>query len=163
MYHGLKAKISKSTLSPGAHTYKLSHSATGNTAVVQFVEDSLTGTPVINCVSTTVTQNSAGTLAYVSGIPYYTNDAVLNVAGVLMSNVAGQTYRNTTSPFQIVSGTNTESDSGGAINSQSKTYSQIIPSALLNGGYPKANTGLTANVTLETFQPLISSLNVVFS
>ena len=156
LYHGLKAKISKSTLSPGAHTYKLSHSATGNTAVVQFVEDSLTGTPVINCVSTTVTQNSAGTLAYVSGIPYYTNDAVLNVAGVLMSNVAGQTYRNTTSPFQIVSGTNTESDSGGAINSQSKTYSQIIPSALLNGGYPKANTGLTANVTLETFQVTVA-------
>ena len=156
LYHGLKAKISKSTLSPGAHTYMLSHSATGNTAVVQFVEDSLTGTPVINCVSTTVTQNSAGTLAYVSGIPYYTNDAVLNVAGVLMSNVAGQTYRNTTSPFQIVSGTNTESDSGGAINSQSKTYSQVIPSSLLNGGYPKANTGLTANVTLETFQVTVA-------
>ena len=73
-----------------------------------------------------------------------------------MSNVAGQTYRNTTSPFQIVSGTNTESDSGGAINSQSKTYSQIIPSALLNGGYPKANTGLTANVTLETFQVTVA-------
>lgn len=152
LYAGLKARISKSTLSPGAHTFMMSHSTTGNTAVVQFMEDSLTGAAVVNCTSTTVTQNSAGTLAYVSGIPYYTNDAVLNVAGVLVSNVAGQTYRNTTSPVQIVSGTNTESDSGGAINSQSKTYAQAFPSSTLNSGYPKANTGLSANVTLDTFQ-----------
>lgn len=152
LYSGLQASISKSTLAPGAHTYKMSHSTTGNTAVVQFVEDSLTGSPVVNCGGCTITQNSAGTLTYVSGIPYYTNDAVLNVAGVLVSNVAGQTYRNTTSPFQIVSGTNTESDSGSAINSQSKTYSQVYPSSTLQGGYPIANTGLTANVTLDTFQ-----------
>ena len=88
------------------------HSTTGNTAQVQFIEDNLTGTPAISFASATITQNTAGTLAYVSGIPYYTNDAILNVAGVLVSNVAGQTYRQTTSPIEILNGTNTESDSG---------------------------------------------------
>jgi hypothetical protein len=156
LYAGLTARMTKSTLSPGAHTFKMHHSTTGNTAQVQFIEDSLTGTPAISMASATVTQNSAGTLAYVSGIPYYTNNAVLNVAGVLVSNVAGQTYRNTTSPIEITNGTNTESDSGSAINSQSKTYVQAYPGATLNSNYPIANTGLGANVTLNTIQVNVS-------
>ena len=105
LYSGFRGRISKSSLSTGLHTYKLSHSTTGNTSVLQFVKDNLTGTPVVNLSGTTVTQNSAGTLAYVSGIPYYTNDTTINVVGALVSNVAGQTYKDDSTPFNFYSGT----------------------------------------------------------
>ena len=151
LYSGFRSRISKSGLGNGVHTYKLSHSLTGNTNISQFVKDNLTGTPVINFSGATVTQNTAGTLAYVSGIPYYTNDAVINVAGALVSNVAGQTYKNDTTPFNISSGTNIEGDSGSAFSSQTKNYT-ILPSSTLNSSYPIANTGVGANVSIDTFQ-----------
>lgn len=149
LYSGFRARVNKSSLSTGTHTYKLSHTL-GNTGVVEFAKDNLTGTPVINFSGTSVSQNSAGTLAYVSGVPYYTNDAVLDVSGVLVSNVSGQFYRNTSTPFNISSGTNVESDSGSAFSSQNKGYT-LLPSSSLASGYPIANTGLSANVTLEDF------------
>ena len=150
LYSGFRARVSKSSLSTGLHTYKLSHSATGNTSVLQFVKDNLTGTPVISMSGASVTQNSAGTLAYVSGVPYYTNDAVLDVSGVTVSNVAGQVYRDTSTPFDIASGTNVESDSGSAFSTQTKGYT-ILPSSALNSGKPQANTGMSSAVTLEDF------------
>ena len=151
LYSGFRARISKSSLTTGVHTYKLSHSTTGNTSVLQFVKDNLTGTPVMNFSGTTLTQNSAGTLAYVSGIPYYTNDATLNVVGALVSNVAGQVYKDDSTPFNISSGTNIEGDSGSAFASQTKAYT-ILPSSTLSSGKPKANTGVGANVSIDTFQ-----------
>ena len=156
LYAGFRAQIQKASHSTGAHSYKLVHTTTGNTAQIDFITDNLTGTPVLAFNSTTVTQNTAGTLAYVSGIPYYTNDAVLNVVGALCSNVAGQTFRDTTSFLTITNGTNTESDSGSAINSQTRNYQQVLPSATLNSNYPIANTGVGANVSLDTFQVNVS-------
>ena len=151
LYSGFRARVSKSSLTTGVHTYKLSHSTTGNTSVLQFVKDNLTGAPVINFSGTTLTQNSAGTLAYVSGVPYYTNDATLNVVGALVSNVAGQVYKDDSTPFNISSGTNVEGDSGSAFASQTKAYT-ILPSSTLSSGKPIANTGVGANVTIDTFQ-----------
>ena len=150
LYSGFRARVSKSSLSTGTHTYKLSHSTTGNTGVLEFVKDNLTGTPVINMSGASLTQNSAGTLAYVSGVPYYTNDAVLDVSGVTVSNVAGQTYRSDNSPFQLGNGTMVEHDQGNVFGNQTKAYS-ILPSSSLNGGYPIANTGMSSTVTLEDF------------
>ena len=150
LYSGFRARVSKSSLSTGVHTYKLSHSATGNTSVLQFVKDNLTGAPVISMAGASVTQNSAGTLAYVSGVPYYTNDAVIDVSGVTVSNVSGQTYRDTSTPFDIINGTNVESDSGSAFSSQNKNYT-IIPSSDLNSSKPKANVGMSSAITLEDF------------
>ena len=151
LYSGFRARVSKSSLTTGVHTYKLSHSTTGNTSVLQFVKDNLTGKPVMNFSGTTLTQNSAGTLAYVSGVPYYTNDATLNVVGALVSNVAGQVYKDDSTPFNISSGTNIEGDSGSAFASQTKAYT-ILPSSTLSSGKPKANTGVGANVSIDTFQ-----------
>jgi hypothetical protein len=151
LYSGFRARISKSSVATGLHTYKLSHSTAGNTSVLQFVKDNLTGTPVVNLSGTTVTQNSAGTLAYVSGIPYYTNDATINVVGALVSNVAGQTYKDDSTPFNFYSGTNVEGDSGSAFSTQTKDYT-ILPPGSLSSGKPKANTGVGANVTIDTFQ-----------
>lgn len=155
LYSGFRARINKSSLATGSHTYKLSHSTTGNTSVLEFAKDNLTGTPVLNFSGTTVTQNSAGTLAYVSGVPYYTNDASLNVIGALVSNVAGQFYKNDSTPFNIYSGTNVEGDSGSAFNTQTKGYS-LLPSSTLASGYPIANTGVGANVSIETFQVAVN-------
>ena len=152
LYKGFRARINKSNLSTGAHTYKLVHTTTGNTSPITFIKDNLTGTPVIATDSLSITQNNAGTLAYVSGVPYYTNDAVLNVVGLKISNTAGQTYRHTSSPLYVLNGDNTESDSGSAINTQSRTYAQVFPTSTLNSGYPKANTGVGSSVTCETFQ-----------
>ena len=151
LYSGFRSRVSKSSLGNGVHTYKLSHSLTGNTNIVQFVKDNLSGVPVINFSGTSVTQNTAGTLAYVSGVPYYTNDAVINVVGALVSNVAGQTYKNDSSPFNIYSGTDIEGDSGSAFSTQTKDYT-ILPSSTLNSGKPIANTGVGANVSIDTFQ-----------
>lgn len=151
LYSGFRARISKSSLTTGLHTYKLSHSTTGNTSILEFVKDNLTNTPTISMAGASVTQNSAGTLAYVSGVPYYTNDAVLNVSGVTVTDVSGQTYRNTSSPFDVTNGTNVESDSGSAFNFQNKGYA-ILPSSFLNNGYPKANVGMDSAVSIDQFQ-----------
>ena len=156
LYKGFRSRINKSGLTTGAHTYMLSHTTTGNTAPLTFIKDNLTGTPVIATDGLSITQNTAGTLAYVSGIPYYTNNAVLNVVGLKISNTAGQTYRYTSSPLYVQNGNNTESDSGSAINTQSRTYTQVFPSATLASGYPIANTGVGANVACETFQVNVS-------
>tara|TARA_Y100001970_G_scaffold246889_1_gene315179 strand:- start:446 stop:3817 length:3372 start_codon:yes stop_codon:yes gene_type:complete len=155
LYAGFKSKVTKSANPTGATTYMLSHSSSGNTSVDKFILDNLTGTPVMNFSGTSVTQNSAGTLAYVSGIPYYTNDASINVVGALVSNVAGQCYRNTTTPFSVTSGTNVEGDSGSAFASQNKDYT-ILPSGTLNSSKPIANTGIGANVAIDTFQVLVN-------
>lgn len=151
LFKGFKARISKNSLTTGTHTYKLNHSTTGNTNQLDFIVDNLTSTPTIDFSSTTITENTAGTLAYISGIPYYTNDAVININGVDVTNIAGQTYRNTTTPFSFSSGTSVEGESGSIIGSQNKTYS-ILPSASLNSGYPIANTGVGSAVTLDEFQ-----------
>ncbi len=95
--------------------------------------------------------NRGGILAEVAGVPDDTKDAGLNVAGGTVTNVAGQTDRNTSTPFDIINGTNVESDSGSAFNSQNKGYS-ILPSSYLNNGYPKANTGMSGAVPIDQFQ-----------
>lgn len=151
LYSGFRARISKSGHSTGTHSYKLNHSVTGDTNTINFVKDNLTSKPTIKFNAASVTQNTAGTLAYVSGIPYYTNDAVLNVIDSRVTNVAGQFYRNMTSPFNIYSDSTSEGDSGSVLNSQTKGYT-ILPSSTLNSGYPIANTGMSANVNIDTFQ-----------
>lgn len=150
LYSGFRARISKSNLSTGSHSYKLSHSSTGNTAVLKFVRDNLTSVPVLNMSSAVVTQNNAGVLNYISGIPYYTNDAVLDVSGITVSNVAGQTYREDTAPFTIQNGTIVEQDSGSALLNQTKTYSLLPPSSL-SSGYPIANSGVSSALSLQDF------------
>lgn len=151
LYSGFKSKINKSGLSTGAHTYKLNHSATGNTNQLDFIHDNLTTTASIDFSTSSITENTAGTLSYVSGIPYYTNDAKINIVGVKISNLTGQTYNNTSSPFTFSSGQTFEGESGNILSTQNKTYS-ILPSSYLNSGYPIANTGIGSPVTLDTFQ-----------
>jgi hypothetical protein len=144
LYKGFKAKVSATTsaLGTGSHSFKLSHSVTGATNVLSFVKDDLTSTASLDVSAATLAQASAGSLAYESGISYYTNNATVTLAGVKAYDWIGQCYRNDSSPFDVASGTNFESTSGSAVSSQGFSYANIDGSTtFLDSGTPKADTG----------------------
>ena len=148
LYQGFKAKISKSTtgLAVGSHSYKLGHSATGDTNIISFIKDDVVSSPTVVMANAIITESSAGTLKYISGVPYYTNDATLSLAGVEVYDWIGQCYADTTTPFQVANGTNQESTSGSAIGTQTYTYADIDGStSFLTGGIPEANTGANSS------------------
>lgn len=133
------------SLSNGYNDFQISHNSTGDTNRVGFVLDDLTTTPVVDLSSATLTQNNAGSFRYISGIPYYnTGSPTLTLAGAELYQWIGQTYRNTSSPFEIASGTNDESTSSSVISTQTKTYANLDgTSTYLSSGIPIANTGKT--------------------
>jgi|TARA_R110002153_G_scaffold29405_8_gene90309 hypothetical protein len=144
LYKGFKARVSATStdLATGSHSFKLSHDVTGNTNVVSFVKDDVTSTGVVDFSGATLAQSSAGTLAYESGVPYYTDDAVLTLTGVQLYNWIGQTYKNDSTPFDITNGTNSESTSGSTISTAGHNYAALDGSTTyLNSGIPKADTG----------------------
>ena len=133
------------SLSNGYNDFQISHNTTGDTNRVGFVKDDLTTTPVVDLSSATLTQNNAGSVRYISGIPYYnTGSPTLTLAGADIYQWIGQTYRNTSTPFEIASGTNDESTSSSVISTQTKTYANLDgTSTYLSGGVPIADTGKT--------------------
>ena len=151
-YKVFSAYVSKSlaSLSTGYSDYKLSHSTTGNTNATGFVKDNLTATPTLSNASVTMTQTTAGTFRYISGVPYYnTGSPAISINSLAVSNLTGQTYRSTSTPVTVLSGTNYESTSGSIISTQTKTYAQIDgASSMLTGGIPNANVGIASAYTL---------------
>ena len=149
LYSGFKAKVSKtnSVLSVGLNNFKLSHTVTGNTNIVEFVKDDVTSVPTVDVSIATISNATNGTYRYISSIPYYnTGSPTITLAGANIYNWIGQTYQNTTTPFQIEPGTNDESTSGAVVASQTKTYTQLDgATTFLSGGIPKANTGNTSS------------------
>ena len=144
LHQGFKARVRKTTasLAVGSHSYKLSHSVTGDTNVLSFVKDDVVTSPTTVTSGATLTQASAGTLKYISGVPYYTNDATLTLAGVTIYDWIGQCYAQTSSPFTVTNGTNQESTSGSTVGTQYFTYANLDGSTtFLDSGTPKANTG----------------------
>ena len=144
LYQGFKAKVSKSTvgLATGSHSYKLNHSVSGATNVVDFIKDDVVNLPVVSVSGATLVEASAGTLKYVSGIPYYTNNATLTLGGLTAYDWIGQCYTQSSTPLQITNGTNQESTSGSTISTQYKTYAQLEgASSYLTGGIPNVDTG----------------------
>ena len=147
LYKGFKAKVSvtSTNLATGSHSMKMQHTTTGNTNVISFVKDDVTNTPTVDMSSATLTQGGAGTLAYESGIPYYTDDATLTLSGVEVYDWIGQTYRNDSTPFDVTNGTNSEGTSGSVISTAGHSYSAVDGSStFLNSGVPIANTGKTS-------------------
>ena len=144
LYQGFKAKVSANTvaLAKGSHSMKLVHSATGNTNIISFLKDDLTSTATVTMSNASLSQASAGTLRYVSGVPYYTNDATLTLAGVEVYDWIGQAYTNQSQVLTIANGTNQESTSGSTINTQYYSYADIDgATTFLNSGVPVADTG----------------------
>ena len=144
LYQGFKAKVSANTvaLAKGSHSMKLVHSATGNTNIISFLKDDLTSSATVTMSNASISQASAGTLRYVSGIPYYTNNATLTLAGVEVYDWIGQAYTDQSQILTIANGTNQESTSGSTISTQYYSYADIDgASTFLNSGVPVADTG----------------------
>jgi len=150
LFSGLKARVAKaaSAVSPGVNSLQLRHSTGGNTNVVEFVKDDVVSAPTVDLSSATLTEGTAGTYRYISGVPYYnTGSPTLTLTTGKIYDWIGQTYLgpyNTATPFTIQAGTNYESTTGAVVATQTKTYAQLntsAPSSFLTGNHPNADTG----------------------
>ena len=141
-YQTFDAKITQALTdyTIGVNDQRLTHDATGNTNYVSIVRDDLTSTPTCDISSATITEAS-GTYNYISGVPYYNAGATLTLSGVEIYNWIGQTYRDTSTVFQVRSGTNVDSTSDSALSNQAYTYAQLENASYLSGGVPTADTG----------------------
>ena len=160
LYLVATAKITKalSEYSAGLNAQRIESSAGGNTNYVHVVRDLLTGTPTPSIGS--VTQNAAGNLRYISGVPYYNDGSPsLTVTGSTVANFTGQAYQDASNPVEIDPGTNQESTSGNIISNIDYTYANVDgASTMLSGGIPIKNTGVGSPYTLGTLTvPLTSS------
>ena len=86
----------------GVNKIKLNHTDAGSTNEVFFVHDDMTATPVISLGS--VSQSSAGAVAYSSSVPHYNASASLMISASY-TNISGKTYYGGADPFTI-NGTN---------------------------------------------------------
>ena len=148
LYKGFEAKMAKAAnaVSVGVNSLQLGHSTTGNTNVVEFVKDDVILAPTVDLTTATIANATNGTYLYISGIPYYnTGSPTVTLSQANLYNWIGQTYQNTTTPFQIVAATNSEGTNGNVIASQTKTYSNLNGSSnFLSSNIPNANTGKTS-------------------
>ena len=155
LFKGFKAIVSKATsgISTGVNSFQLQHTL-GNTNVLEFVKDNVTATPTSSIG--TVSQNAAGNLKYVSGIPYYNDGSPsLSAAGSTITNFTGQCYQDTSSPVEIDPGTNLESTSGHVIANLDFTYATIGDGSTT---VPAVNLGVGSAYTLATLTvPLLST------
>ena len=150
LYKGFRARVSTlaSGITDGVNSMQLRHSTTGNTNVVEFVKDTLTSNP--QCVMGTLTENVAGTYRYISGVPYYnTGSPSVTVTGATVTNLVGQTYKNTSNPIVIEHGTAEPNTAGFVVDSLNYSYSNIDgATTMLSGGIPIANTGVGTPYTM---------------
>lgn len=150
-YQTFDSKITQSltSYSVGVNDERIEHSTTGNTNYVTVVRDDMTVLPSFGSTGT-LSEHTAGTYRYVSGIPYYnTGSPKLTVSGVTVNNLVGQAYTNQSNIVEIDPGTNYESTSSTAIQNEDYTYAQIDGSvSFLTGGIPNANTGTSSAYAL---------------
>lgn len=154
-YQTFDAKITQAltSYSVGLNAQRLEHSATGNTNVVHVLRDDISATPTISNVGT-LAQNASGTLRYIAGVPYYSDDGsqpTLNLTGVQVQNLTGQAYTDQSNIVEVDYDTRSEGSSGNAISNTDYTYSDIDgASTMLSGGTPVTDTGVASAYTLGT-------------
>ena len=143
LYKGYKAKINKAA-TVGVNSWQMTHGGSA-TNTLEFVRDDLTSTPAVSAAGT-LTQTTAGTFRYISGIPYYNSGSPsLTLAGATITNLTGQTYTNQSNIVEVLSGTNYEGTSQSAISTQSYTYANIDgASTMLSSGIPTVNVGTSS-------------------
>jgi len=164
LYQGFKAKVSKNaTLLPtGLNSYTITHSQTGSTNKVFFVKDDNNSVPTLTAGA--VTENNPGTYKYISGIPHYDDGASLNVSALNVDNFIGQTYQQTTSPFQVSSGSIVFGSGDAIIQDQYYRYDQIDgASTFLSGGVPTANVGTSSSYALGSVAVQITNTSQIHS
>tara|TARA_R110001592_G_scaffold185449_1_gene429447 strand:- start:2777 stop:6103 length:3327 start_codon:yes stop_codon:yes gene_type:complete len=160
-YQVFTARAAKAigSLAKGIHDVDLSHSTTGDTNKVQLVKDNVTSTPTLNVGGATVTQKTAGSLRYISGIGYYnTGSPEIRVSGLTVNNLVGEAYYDGSQILQFQSGTNYESTSGSAISTSNFGYADIDGSStMLASGVPIAQTGVGSAYTLGNIDITLKS------
>ena len=145
------AKFSRplANISLGYNDVLLSHTVAGDTNIVDFVKDDMTDVPTVVQESAELSENTAGTYRYISGVPYYNTGGSITISSLAVANLVGQTYRDTSDPIQFTTGTLSESTSGSIISTQTKTYSEINGSpSMLTSGIPNASTGVGSDYVL---------------
>jgi len=162
-YQTFDAKITQALASytVGVNDQRLEHSSTGNTNYVTVVYDDMTVLPSFGTVGT-LSEHTAGTYRYVSGIPYYNSGSPkLTVSGTTINNLVGQAYTNQSDIVEVDPGTNYESTSSSAIQNENYTYAQIDgASSFLTGGIPNANTGTGSAYAIGDLVVDITTSNV---
>ena len=164
-WKGFKASVAKAVadMSVGINSYRLDHSSTGNTNAVEFVVDKdVTATPTSNVGSATLTENTAGTKRFISGIPYYNSGSPdLTLSGVTIDDLTGQTYSDVSNVVEVDDGTNQESTTSNAIANTDYTYANIDGSTtMLDSGIPKKNIGVSAAYAIGDLTVPITSSSV---
>ena len=145
-YQVFSGRVTKdiSSVNHGVHSVSIKHTATGSTNNVYIVKDNLTATPSVDIGSASLAEETAGSYRYVSGIPYYnTGSPQVKLVGATITNLTGQAFLDSSSIFDIASGTNAEGTSGSAVQQEARTYAQIDgTSTMLSSGTPLANVGV---------------------
>lgn len=151
-----------SSLATGVHSLAISHSTTGATNNVYIVKDNVTSAPTINTGSASLTEHTAGSKRYVSGVPYYNSGSPkVKLESATVSNLVGEAYLDSSSIFYIASGTNLESTSGSTVQQEFRSYSDIDGSStMLNSGVPIAQTGVASPYALGDVTVDITTSNV---
>ena len=147
---------SLSGISVGYSDVSLSHTSAGQTNTVGFVKDDMTDVPTVVQGNAVIVEQTAGTYRYISGVPYYnTGSPAIQIQGLEVSNLTGQTYRNTSQPIQFTTGTLAEGTSGSIISSQTKTYGDIdgtpsfVTAGIVNADVGVASPQQMGNITLS--------------
>ena len=159
LYKGYKAKINKAA-TVGVNSWQMTHGGSA-TNTLEFVRDDLTSTPAVSAAGT-LTQTTAGTFRYISGIPYYNSGSPsLTLAGATITNLTGQTYTNQSNIVEVLSGTNYEGTSQSAISTQSFTYANIDgASTMLSSGIPTVNVGTSSAYAIGSLAVPITTSGV---
>jgi hypothetical protein len=165
-YQVFSAYITKplSEISTGLNDFGISHSTLGSCGFTTFVKDNINVTPTLT--SGTLSEGTAGTKRYISGIAYYnTGSPTITLGSVEVSNLTGQTYQDTSTPVNLAVDQNYESTSANVISAtQNYTYSQISPAGdpIIDAIYsvPKANIGVGYGHTLNSLSIPITTSSV---
>ena len=156
-FSGFKAIVSKATsgISVGVNSFQLKSSSPSavTTNILEFVKEEVTSVPTISGAGT-LTQGTAGTFQYISGVPYYSDSGSapsLNLAGVTATILTGQCYSDVANPVEVDYDTRLEGSVDNAIANLDFTYANIDgASTMLASGIPKVNIGVAGAYTLGT-------------
>ena len=152
LYLVATAKITQALTdySIGLNAQRIESTNGGNTNLVYVVRDDITATPTTSIG--TVAEGTAGSKRYISGIPYYnTGSPTVTITGTTIANFTGQTYQDTSSPFEVTADSNDESTSGNVLSSNPTqfTYANVDgASTMLSGGIPVTDTGVGSPYTI---------------
>ena len=134
---GTKARASVDATADGAGVSKVVLiTDEGNSNELFWVYDDNTSNPTVDLSGASLVEASAN-YNYISGIPYYDNGDSLTLSGVVVTDLTGQTYRDTSTPFSITA-TNIEGTTG-TVFGQSYTYATALNGSDLTSGIPNAD------------------------